>query len=126
MPKDNNTPWLIFFPEEQNNSHFKFFNPGEKERLYKTQDTGFDFSKSVCKATHGNWLLMQDLYDNLYIVNLFTNERFTLCPPPIEYQIRMTKVSTVFWIDDKTKDYVVLSNVDGLHVVYCSKKFNRY
>ncbi|CAN6921374.1 unnamed protein product [Brassica oleracea] len=115
VPKKNHTPWLILFPEEQNNSYCKLFNPEEKERLYKTQDTGLDFSKSVCEATYGSWLLMHDLCYNLHIVNLFTNERIIL--PSLESQLGVTKekrtkpknrkLSSLFWIDEKTKDYVV-------------------
>ncbi|CAN7071151.1 unnamed protein product [Brassica oleracea var. botrytis] len=115
VPKKNHTPWLILFREEQNNSYCKLFNPEEKERLYKTQDTGLDFSKSVCEATYGSWLLMHDLCYNLHIVNLFTNERIIL--PSLESQLGVTKekrtkpknrkLSSLFWIDEKTKDYVV-------------------
>ncbi|KAF8050595.1 hypothetical protein N665_1929s0002 [Sinapis alba] len=130
VPKNNHTLWLILFPEDDN-KHCKLFNPEEQERLYKTQDTGLDFSKSVCKAIYGTWLLMQHLYYNLYIVNLFTKERIIL--PSMESKLGMPKekrtkpknriVSSLFWIDEKTKDYVVLCNVDNLRVVY-SKKIN--
>ncbi|WZY69189.1 hypothetical protein YC2023_001429 [Brassica napus] len=109
VPKKNHTPWLILFPEEQNNSYCKLFNPEEKERLYKTQDTGLDFSKSVCEASYGSWLLMHDLCYNLHIVNIFTNERIIL--PSLESQLGLTKerrtkpknriLSCLFWIDEQ-------------------------
>ncbi|KAF8046589.1 hypothetical protein N665_3595s0002 [Sinapis alba] len=123
VPKNNHTLWLILFPVNDK-KHCKLFNPEEQERLYKTQYTGLDFSKSVCKAIYGTWLLMQHLYYNLYIVNLFTKERIIL--PSMESQLGMTKekrtkpknriVSSLFWIDEETKDYVVLCNVDNLRV----------
>ncbi|KAH0901903.1 hypothetical protein HID58_041406, partial [Brassica napus] len=102
VPKKNHTPWLILFREEQNNSYCKLFNPEEKERLYKTQDTGLDFSKSVCEATYGSWLLMHDLCYNLHILGV-TKEKRT--------KPKNRKLSSLFWIDEKTKDYVVVCSV---------------
>ncbi|CAH8350017.1 unnamed protein product [Eruca vesicaria subsp. sativa] len=93
------------------------FNPEEKDKLYKTQDLGLEFANSSCLKTYGSWLLMQNLELNLYIVNLFTHERINL--PPVESQLGMKKIqSPVFWIDEKTKDYVVSWALREKCVVY--------
>ncbi|ESQ33375.1 hypothetical protein EUTSA_v10009801mg [Eutrema salsugineum] len=53
LPKNNQIlPWLIIFP--------------------KTTIT----STSFCIATYGSWLLIRNPLHNLYILNLFTNERY--------------------------------------------------
>ncbi|KAG7541917.1 hypothetical protein ISN45_Aa07g019600 [Arabidopsis thaliana x Arabidopsis arenosa] len=144
-------PWLILFPEEDNNNNNNnnnsctLFNPEEKGKVYKTKDLGVEFAKSVCTATYGSWLLMRDPPYNLNILNLFTRERINL--PPFESQLGMTKIertiddqfrisphyngreyhkririqSPVFWIDEKTKDYVVIWGLGSLCVVYSKK-----
>ncbi|KAG7594991.1 F-box domain [Arabidopsis thaliana x Arabidopsis arenosa] len=146
VPK-NQIPWLILFPGEEdddnNNKEKNFsctlFNPEEKHKLYKTQDLGVEFAKSVCMATYGSWLLMRDprrypLY-NMHIVNLFTHERIDL--PPVEllwkdYERRVASHkrtwyrglsirSPVFWIDEKTKDYLVVWGFRDWCVVYFKK-----
>ncbi|XP_033143298.1 probable F-box protein At4g22165 [Brassica rapa] len=105
VPK-NHIPWVLRFPQNNENSSCMLFNPEEKDKLYKTQDLGLEFAKSSCMKTYGSWLLMQNLQSNLFIVNLFTGERINL--PPVESQFGMTKIqSPVFWIDEKTKDHVV-------------------
>ncbi|XP_019086574.1 PREDICTED: LOW QUALITY PROTEIN: putative F-box protein At4g22660 [Camelina sativa] len=150
VPK-NQVPWLILFPKERNNnksSSCTLFNPEEKDKLYKTQDLGVEFAKSVCIATYGSWLLMQDSKYNLYILNPFTHERIDL--PAVEsQQVRMVKVertieddfftfgaahnhgrlfkgnrtvrTPVFWIDEETNDYIVLWGVGYWCVVYAKK-----
>ncbi|CAH8275752.1 unnamed protein product [Arabidopsis lyrata] len=138
----NQIPLLILFPEDDNNSSCTLFNPEEKDRLYKTQDLGVGFAKSVCRATYGSWLLMQDSKYNLYILNLFTRERIEL--PSVESQLGMVKVeriiddgfhiiqderksedmsirSPVFCIDEESKDYLVLWGLGGCCVVYAKK-----
>ncbi|KAL9287701.1 putative F-box protein [Arabidopsis thaliana] len=138
-------PWLILFPEYDNNNSCTLFNPEEKGQVYKMKDLGVEFSKSVCTATYGSWLLMRDPLYNLYILNLFTHERVNL--PPFESQLGMVKIertiydwfhstlhyngkeyhkririlSTVFWIDEKTKDYVVIWGLGSSCVVYSKK-----
>ncbi|XP_010451274.1 PREDICTED: probable F-box protein At4g22165 [Camelina sativa] len=141
----NQVPLLILFPKDKNNNNScTLFNPEEKDRLYKTQNLGVEFAKSVCIATYGSWLLMQDPLYNLYILNLFTGERINL--PPVESQLGMVKVertmddwfhvsqdmitstskgmnigSPVFWINEETKDYIVLWVLEILCVVYAKK-----
>ncbi|CAL9226397.1 unnamed protein product [Arabidopsis halleri] len=140
--RKNQIPLLILFPEDDNNSSCTLFNPEEKDRLYKTQDLGVEFAKSVCVATYGSWLLMQDSKYNLYIFNIFTRERNDL--PSVESQLGMVKVertiddrfriiqdvsvsenmdmeSPVFWIDEESKDYIVLWGLGDRCVVYAKK-----
>ncbi|XP_010436445.1 PREDICTED: putative F-box protein At4g22180 [Camelina sativa] len=140
-------PWLVLFPKDNNdNNSCTLFNPEEKHKLYKTKDLGETFAKSVCMATYGSWLLMRDPRFNLYILNLFTYERISL--PPVESQLGMTKIertvddgfhvssdhnvtefngrcipirTPVFWIDEKTKDYVVIWGFGTWCVVYAKK-----
>ncbi|VYS63517.1 unnamed protein product [Arabidopsis thaliana] len=132
---------LILFPKEDNtdNSTCKLFNPDEKDKLYKMQDLGVEFAKSVCRATYGSWLLMQDSKYHLYILNIFTRERINL--PPVESQLGMVKIertiydwfhfshghysfslsSPVFWIDEESKDYIVMWGLGVYCVVYAKK-----
>ncbi|CAH2078289.1 unnamed protein product [Thlaspi arvense] len=149
VPKSKQIHWLILFPEDNdnnsnNNYSCRLFNPEEKDKLYKTQDLGLEFARSDCIATYGSWLLMRDSLCNLYILNLFTLERINL--PPTESQTGMiTKLERtldgwfrvtshngkkdrgfsmrypVLWIDEKTKDYVVLWGLGDLCVVYSKK-----
>ncbi|CAA7031019.1 unnamed protein product [Microthlaspi erraticum] len=144
VPKSS-IPWLDLFPVDNNeSSSCTLFNPEETDKLYKTQDLGLEFAKSVCMATFGSWFLMQDPRQNLYIVNIFTHERINL--PPVESQLGRIKIertvddwfrfasnglvykykvmrirSPVFWIDEKTKDYIVLCGLLRLCVVYSRK-----
>ncbi|CAH8275751.1 unnamed protein product [Arabidopsis lyrata] len=134
---NNQIHWLILFPEENNdNTSCTLFNPDEKDRLYKTQDLGEEFAKCECRATYGSWLLMQDPLFNLYIVNLFTNERINLLPVELLWEGYELGVSgrkgrmksrggyvrsPVFWIDEKTKDYVVLWGLRDWCVFYSKK-----
>ncbi|CAA7048794.1 unnamed protein product [Microthlaspi erraticum] len=138
MPRNNHTPWLILFPKDAENNSCRLFNPEEKDKLYKQtredEDLRSEFAKSFCIATFGNWLLMRDPLYTLSIVNLFTNEIITL--PPVESQLGTTKIdrisfdniefritsdkgkkyerrglrfqSPLLWIDEKTRDYIVL------------------
>ncbi|XP_010451276.1 PREDICTED: probable F-box protein At4g22165 [Camelina sativa] len=146
VPK-NQIPWLMLFPKDKNkdSSSCKLFNPEEKDKLYKTQDLGVEFAKSVCKATYGSWLLMQDTKCNLYMLNPFTRETINL--PPVESQlgieIERTTVnwfrfyhstvsvdlsvsSPVFWIDEDSKDYIVLWKLQDWCVVFAKKGDNSW
>ncbi|CAA7057837.1 unnamed protein product [Microthlaspi erraticum] len=111
----NKIPWMVLFPKD--NNYGLLFNPEEKDKFYKTQDLGNDFSKSFCVATYRSWLLMLDpqymdyrqaktedpLY-NLYILNILTRERIYL--PTLESEFGLT--APIFWMDEKTKDYLVM------------------
>ncbi|KAF8069803.1 hypothetical protein N665_1131s0003 [Sinapis alba] len=144
VPKNNHIPWLLLFPEDNNSSSCTLFNPEEKDKkLYKTQDLDLELPRIFCLKTCGSWLLMRNRLNNLYLVNLFTKERINL--PHAESQVGTTKVervvvgfritlpngsgsgkpmhirSPVFWIDDKTKDYVVSWGLGTCCVVYSKK-----
>ncbi|ESQ43604.1 hypothetical protein EUTSA_v10013780mg [Eutrema salsugineum] len=141
------SPWLILLPDEDDNrnSHScTLFNPDEKGKLYKRRDQGVEFAQS-CLATYGSWLFMLDHWYNFFFLNLFTHERINL--PPLESQLGATKLerisdgwfrisddiitndismqSPVFWIDEQTKDYVVLWGLGKWCVVY-SKKGDKF
>ncbi|CAA7061757.1 unnamed protein product [Microthlaspi erraticum] len=118
--------WLILNSKDS----CMLFNPEEKDKLYQTQD--LDLSKGDWIATYGgSWFLMSDdLCTNLYIVNIFTHEIINL--PPVESQLGMRKMkrdeyngftilSPVFWVDEKTKDYIVLWRLEYSCVVYSKK-----
>ncbi|CAA7058438.1 unnamed protein product [Microthlaspi erraticum] len=148
VPKHSQFFWLVLFPKENNNnnnsSSCTLFNPEEADKLYRTQDLGLEFAKSFCMATYGSWFLMRDPRQNLYIVNIFTHERINL--PPVESQLGRIKIkrtvddgfritahgvgykfiriiiqSPVLWIDEKTKDYIVLWKVSESCIVYSRK-----
>uniref|UniRef100_A0A0D3A539 KIB1-4 beta-propeller domain-containing protein n=1 Tax=Brassica oleracea var. oleracea TaxID=109376 RepID=A0A0D3A539_BRAOL len=133
--------------DENNNNNYPctLFNPEERDKRYKTQDLGLEFAKSFCISTYGSWLLMRHPLRSLYVVNLFTNERINL--PSVESQLGMVKVertldgyelrttspnekvykgisirTPVFWIDERTNDYVVIWGLRDLCVVYSKKR----
>uniref|UniRef100_A0A1J3FHI9 Putative F-box protein n=1 Tax=Noccaea caerulescens TaxID=107243 RepID=A0A1J3FHI9_NOCCA len=142
FPKDvENNPCLLFNPEEKD----KLYRTRREEA-----DLGSEFAKSFCIATCGNWLLMRDPLFTLYIVNLFTHEIIRLPPVETQLgtmkiermrddgdlEFRVTcdsgKVykhkkgslrlqSSLLWIDEKTRDYIVVWGLVERHccVVYC-------
>ncbi|WZY81082.1 hypothetical protein YC2023_027466 [Brassica napus] len=88
VPKGNQIPWLILFPQndnnnENNNTSCVLFVPEDRDKTYKTRDLGAYFVKSSCVATYGSWLLMLDTLWNLYIINPLTGERIDL--PTTDY-----------------------------------------
>ncbi|CAN8231029.1 unnamed protein product [Cochlearia groenlandica] len=110
-------PWMILFPKDNNDSCM-LLNPEEKDKLYKTQDLGLGFNKSVCKATYGSYLLTQDPNLNgLYIVNLFTRERINL---PCDSRT-INPQHALFWVDEKTKDYIVVISLRKCLALYTKK-----
>ncbi|CAH8354203.1 unnamed protein product [Eruca vesicaria subsp. sativa] len=150
VAKKQQIPWLILLPDEDdriNNHWCKLFNPGEKDKLYKIRDEDVEFANSCCLATYGNWLFMVDYWYNLYLLNIFTHERIDL--PPVESQLGATKLertskkrggwfclsnghlkmkskdinieSPVFWIDQRTKEYLVLWGFGKWCVAYSKK-----
>ncbi|KAJ0263502.1 F-box domain-containing protein [Hirschfeldia incana] len=117
---NNKIPWMILRPEEKN--YCLLFNPEDREeKLYKTQHLGDDFADSHCLATCRSWLLMHPSYANsedpLYLLNLLTSERIYLLPTT-----NRRFDSPILWIDDKTKDYIVI----GETLVYFKKGDNSW
>ncbi|AEE34885.1 F-box protein (DUF295) [Arabidopsis thaliana] len=115
---NNQIPWMILFPTDKN--YCLLFNPEDKEKLYKTQHLGDDFAKSIVLATYRSWLLMQPRYEeledqtldqefHLYIKDLLTCERINL--PAFESDI-FGLSHPILWIDDKTKDYLVIGTIN--------------
>ncbi|XP_019092469.1 PREDICTED: LOW QUALITY PROTEIN: F-box protein At2g05970-like [Camelina sativa] len=118
-PKRNQIPWLILFPRDDiinnnNNDSCMLFVPDERDRVYRTRDLGVDFVQSCCLATYGSWLLMMDTRSNLNILNPLTGENIALpitttksvVPPELpKYERRSL---ACLWIDDRSKDYVVV------------------
>ncbi|KAG2297428.1 hypothetical protein Bca4012_001248 [Brassica carinata] len=117
VPKRNQIPWLILFPQndnnnENNNTSCVLFVPEDRDKTYKTRDLGAYFVKSSCVATYGSWLLMLDTLWNLYIINPLTGERIDL--PTTDYaqyerpsDIKPQDLVACLWIDDISKDYLV-------------------
>ena len=116
---NNKIPWMILLPEEK--SYCLLFNPEDREeKLYKTGDY---FSNNIyCLATCRSWLLMNPSYENwehpVYIFNLLTRERINL---PLTTPVRRLH-SAVLWIDDKTKDYLVIRE----SLAYVKKGYNSW
>ncbi|CAH8303559.1 unnamed protein product [Eruca vesicaria subsp. sativa] len=134
----NQIPWLILFPEK-GKDYCLLFNPEEKrDKLYRLQNLGVNFSNSSCLATYGSWLLMQDdhQYNLLYILNIFTCEKIDL--PSMKSQLSIVESEddmflvkldnnrdVSFWFDEKTKDYVVIWIIQPRFMVY-SRKGDKY
>ncbi|KAL0738762.1 hypothetical protein Bca4012_014972 [Brassica carinata] len=117
---NNKIPWLFLIPKDKN--YGLLFNPEEKDKFYKTQDLGNDFGKSSCVATYKSWLLMitytEEVYlYNPYILDLLTRERINL--PTFETNYGL--ISPVLWIDEKTKDYLVIGMLDEENMVSIKK-----
>ncbi|KAL0890831.1 hypothetical protein Bca101_014814 [Brassica carinata] len=112
---NNKIPWMILFPEKKN--YCLLFNPEDKkEKLYKTQHLGDDLADSLCLATCRSWLLMSTFREvPFYILNLLTLERINL---PISY----VSDSPILWIDERSKDYLVISD----DLVYFKKGDNSW
>ncbi|KAG7547166.1 F-box-like domain superfamily [Arabidopsis suecica] len=128
VPKRNQIPWLIVFPEKNENNSSNncvLFVPDDKDKVYKTRDLGVDFAQSCCLATYGSWLLMYDHLQNLHILNPLTLERVDLphsasiFPNKRNPNFRCNR-SACLWIDDITKDYLVVWLID--YKSYFAKK----
>ncbi|CAH8386354.1 unnamed protein product [Eruca vesicaria subsp. sativa] len=123
VPKGNQIPWLILFPNnnENNSSSCVLYVPDDRDKTYKTRDLGLDFVKSSCVATYGSWLLMFGTRCNLYILNPLSGERIYL-PTNDRYQ-RPQELVACLWIDDTSKDYLVVCKMD--YALIFTKKGNR-
>ncbi|CAH2059655.1 unnamed protein product [Thlaspi arvense] len=113
-------PWRILFRKP---STLLLFDTGE-EKVRVFEHPELDLSENHCIASSGSWLLMLDRRLNFNILNVFTRERIDL--PTMElsflgseddikeweclvgsYDIVQSKKSTVLWINERTRDFVV-------------------
>ncbi|CAN8275390.1 unnamed protein product [Cochlearia groenlandica] len=139
----------LIFPEK-GKTYFFLCNPEKNNKMYIVRDLGANFTNSYCLATYGSWLFMRDPQYNLYIMNLFTRERINL--PSVESEIGMVEIkrtindmfrvsgvtssetnfeyhenriimdSPLFWIDEKTKNYVVIWKFQYIHMLLVYSK----
>ncbi|WZY85336.1 hypothetical protein YC2023_031720 [Brassica napus] len=114
-----------FIPKDKN--YGLLFNPEEKDKFYDTQDLVNDFGKSSCVATYKSWLLMitytEEVYlYNPYIFDLLTRERINLLSFESDYGF----ISPVLWIDEKTKDYLVVRMFNEENAVSIRKGDNSW
>ncbi|XP_010513373.1 PREDICTED: F-box protein At1g69090-like [Camelina sativa] len=115
----NKIPWMVLFPMDKN--YCLLINSEDKEKIYRTQHLGDNFAKSICLTTYRSWLLMQHRYKekevltrtypkhNVYILDLLTRERINL---PAFKSANDGLSNPILWIDEKTKDYLVIGMVD--------------
>lgn len=142
-PRKNHTPWLILYQD----THWLMFNSDE-EKFYRTVYLG-RFAECRGVASCGSWVLVFDKEINFYIINPFTPQLIRL--PPLEYSNTGTKFerpgnyvfhllfddrhrtsraivgNSVLWVDEKTKDYLVVWSykeafVPSPYIYYCSKR----
>ncbi|KAH0939291.1 LOW QUALITY PROTEIN: hypothetical protein HID58_006752 [Brassica napus] len=133
LPKRNQNPWLILFPSNgshDSNGTCLFFVPEDKDKVYKTRDLGVDFARIRCLATYGSWLLMKDNLWNLNVLNPLTGERIdlpALTEPVVPERFRpMLKSSLAcLWIDEKTKDYLVVWTMEHF-LVFTKRGINKW
>ncbi|RID72718.1 hypothetical protein BRARA_C04597 [Brassica rapa] len=127
--------WLVFdrlgfadFERARTDKNYGLlFNPEEKNKFYDTQDLVNDFGKSSCVATYKSWLLMitytEEVYlYNPYIFDLLTRERINLLSFESDYGF----ISPVLWIDEKTKDYLVVRMFNEENAVSIRKGDNSW
>ncbi|XP_006299933.2 F-box protein At2g05970 [Capsella rubella] len=121
VPKQNQIPWLILFPpneEANSNSSCGFYVPEDEDKVYRSRDLGVDFARSRCLTTCGSWLLLLNPLMDLYILNPFSGERIDL-PDTQSLRLRYLKyVRACLRIDNKTKCYLVVM----LHSCVFAKK----
>ncbi|CAA7057200.1 unnamed protein product [Microthlaspi erraticum] len=115
---NNQIPWILLFPVDKN--HCLLLNPQDKEKVYKTQHLGDHFGNSFCCKTYRSWLLMQTCYrgwenNHTYILNVLTHERINLPTTKTLFTPQL------LWIDEKTKDYLVIGNVDDENLISFKK-----
>ncbi|CAH2078306.1 unnamed protein product, partial [Thlaspi arvense] len=129
QPK-NQIPWMIIFTWHKN--YCLLFNPEDKEELYKTQPLDDDgLEDRTCVATCRSWLLMEPPNGGrerrFYILDVLTRERINLPGIEIEsdrliYLLPVRRLwSPILWVDEKTKDYIVIGLV-GDEALVCLKK----
>ncbi|XP_019089440.1 PREDICTED: probable F-box protein At4g22060 [Camelina sativa] len=144
---NNQIPWLIMFPKN-GKDYCLLLNSEEKKKVYRIQDLGVEFESSHCLVIYGSWLFMKDARYNLFIMNIFTREKISL-PSVVsrfgkikitrtihdmlcltiddEYEGKPEKHISIdfprLWIDDKTKNYVVMWSIRS-YLVYSKRGDN--
>ncbi|CAH2055330.1 unnamed protein product, partial [Thlaspi arvense] len=117
IPKRNQIPWLILFPRKD---CVWFVVPEDKDKVYRTRDLGSDFAESLCLMTCGSWLLMSNPMKDLYMINPLTGERIDLPDTP-KHGADLIFEQACFWIDNETKDYIVLLEVSFSYSIFTKK-----
>jgi len=129
-PPKTKSPWLILFPDEGVHGCV-LYNPDE-DRIYKSVR---DFSGTIFLANSGNWFLVMDSKSNLYIIDVFSENRIDL--PPLESLLsdnftfeqkgdkefkwqasndqilvfrlpRAEELRGILWVDEKMKEFVAV------------------
>ncbi|RID59423.1 hypothetical protein BRARA_F02655 [Brassica rapa] len=141
------SPLLLLSPEE---GGCRLYNP-EEDRVYVPRR---DFSGCRFLGNSGKWFLVADSQSNLYIVDVFSEEKIYLprlelvskdgCVHNLEplgdgdfeemlvgrnYGIRKSaeELRGRVWVDDKTGDYVVVCRFDRCdYMRFCKKGVDRY
>ncbi|KAG7583784.1 F-box domain [Arabidopsis suecica] len=131
VPKEIRSPWLILFPDDGVNGCV-LYNPDE-DRIYKSVR---DFSGTIFLANSGNWFLVMDSKSNLYLIDVFSENRIDL--PPLEslmsdnftferkgdkkfrWQVtnlpdalivrypKAEELRGLLWVDEKTEEFVAV------------------
>ncbi|KAG7583789.1 hypothetical protein ISN44_As08g033050 [Arabidopsis suecica] len=141
VPQQNRSPWLMLFPDGDYGC--VLYNPDE-DRIYKSVR---DFSETIFLANSGNWFLVMDSKSNLYIIDVFSENRIDL--PPLEsfqsdyftlerlgdkkFKLQVTDhhcevLRGLLWVDKKTKEFVVVWFFDYncKFLAYCKKGGDHY
>ncbi|KAL0762184.1 hypothetical protein Bca101_078335 [Brassica carinata] len=146
-PKGGSSPLLLLSPEE---GGCRLYNP-EEDRVYVPRR---DFSGCRFLGNSGKWFLVADSQSNLYIVDVFSDEKIDLprlelvscegCVHSLEplgdgdfnealvgnsAGIRKSaeNLRGVVWVDEETRDYVVVCRFDRCDFIrFCKKGDDRY
>ncbi|KFK37800.1 hypothetical protein AALP_AA3G031000 [Arabis alpina] len=139
--------------ESINNESCKLYDPSE-HKSYTVRDLGFDLPRSRCLANSGSWFLMLDHRTNFHLLNLFTREKIRLPSIGAIDGWKMSFERTgdsdflvtfyyesgnfqtgkcqdinigsaVLWVDERSKDYFVVWNIDCFFAYYKKGDTNR-
>lgn len=123
-PQKITSPWLILFPEEaEDDGCALLFNPEEKDRIYRTKKTGLRYL-----ANSGKWFLVIDSHFNLYITDVFSENRIDLLPLESLLEKESEDLRGLLWVDEKTEEYVVVLffNFPSGNIGFCKKGDDHY
>ncbi|CAA7057918.1 unnamed protein product [Microthlaspi erraticum] len=142
LSRKRESPWLILFPHDSYDVCM-LYNPDE-DRVYRTNK---DLSGTRFLANYGNWLLILDSTSNLYMIDLFSENRIDL--PPLEslisstsslkrvgdkefiwefsggsyYNLTTNDLRGRLWVNEKTEEFVVAwyFYCPSSHLCFCKK-----